>query len=60
MAFNVEVDTPLFTLSFSTDTDPTPDVLDDVLTRLNRAVSETLANVIPHAGVILGEDEDDD
>ncbi len=60
MAFQVSIDTPLFTLDFNTDANPSPDALDSVLTRLNRSVAETLANVIPHATVILGDDEDED
>jgi len=60
MAFNLSFDTPLFTLDFSTDAAPSPDVLDSVLTRFNRAVCDALANVAPHAGVILGDDTDDD
>jgi hypothetical protein len=60
MAFSLNFDTPLFTLEFSTDAAPSPDVLDTVLTRFSRAVSESLAQVAPHAGVILGEDSDDD
>lgn len=59
MAFGITFSSPLFDLEFSTDANPSPDVLDSVLTRLNRAVAETLANVAPHAGVILGEDDDE-
>lgn len=58
--FNLSFDTPLFTLEFSTDAAPSPDVLDTVLTRFNRAVAETLAQVAPHASVILGDDDSDD
>ena len=58
--FQLSFDTPLFTLEFSTDADPSPDVLDSCLTRLNRAISDALANVAPHAGVILGDDSDGD
>jgi hypothetical protein len=60
MAFNVTFDCPLFSLEFSTDANPSPDVLDTCLTRLNRAVNDSLASVAPHAGVILGEDTDDE
>jgi hypothetical protein len=60
MAFTVNFDCPLFSLEFSTDANPSPDVLDSCLTRLNRAVSDHLAQVAPHAGVILGEDTDDE
>lgn len=60
MSFNLQFDCPLFSIEFSTDADPTPDVFDNILTRYNRAIADTLANVTPHAGIILGEDEDDD
>lgn len=60
MAFNLTFDCPLFSLDLSTDVDPSPDVLDNVLTRFNRAVADSLAQVAPHAGVILGDDSDDD
>lgn len=60
MSFTVELDCPLFTLTFTTDAPPTPDVLDTACTRLNRAFADALANVTPHANIILGDDEDDD
>lgn len=58
--FQLSFDTPLFTLEFSTDANPSPDVLDSILTRFNQAVNDALASVAPHAGVILGDDTDDD
>jgi hypothetical protein len=60
MAFNITFDCPLFSLEFSTDANPSPDVLDTVLTRLNRSVAESLAQVSPHASVILGDSDDDE
>ena len=57
--FALSFDCPLFTLDLSTDAAPSPDVLDTVLTRFSRTVAESLAQVAPHAGVILGDDDSD-
>lgn len=60
MSFEVTFSCPLFDLTFETDATPSPDVLDSTLTRINRAIADALANVTPHANIILGDDEDDD
>lgn len=60
MGFQVNFDCPLFSLELHADADPSPDILDNALTRFNRAVSDSLANVAPHAALILGDDNDDD
>ena len=60
MAFGLNFDCPLFTLEFQTDANPSPDVLDSTMTRFNRAVNDSLANIAPHAGVILGDTDDDE
>lgn len=60
MAFNLTFGCALFDLELSTDASPSPDVLDGIVTRFNRAISDTLANVTPHAGIILGDEDDDD
>ena len=60
MAYNIDLECALFTVSFSTDSAPSPDPLDSTLTRLIRAFADGLAAVAPHASAILGEDEDDD
>ena len=60
MAFELRFECPLFGLEFSTDASPSPDVFDSAMTRFNRAIAETLAQVTPHATVILGDDGDDE
>ena len=60
MSFGLSFDCPLFTLELTTDADMSPDVLDTALSRFSRSVAESLAQVAPHAGVILGDSDDDE
>ena len=60
MAFELRFECPLFGLEFSTDANPSPDVFDSAMTRFNRGIADTLAQVTPHATVILGDDDESD